>query len=64
MTGVTGRLSWNGLQFAPSSKEMYRPNSVPASSRPFRSGSSRTTLVKWRGGMPFLPFVSRSHVRP
>src|SRR2546422_10243480 len=35
---------------------MYRPYSVPATSRPLRLGSSRMTRVKACGGMPFTIF--------
>ena len=64
VTGVFGRLSWNGCQTPPLSNEMYMPNSVPAYSRPARSGSSRTTRVGSSAAMPFLPSVSRVQVLP
>ena len=41
----TGILRLNLSQFSPSLKEIYTPNSVPATNSPFLFSSSLTTLV-------------------
>ena len=53
--GATGRLRLSGSQHAPSSRETKTPRSVPAYSRPGRTGSSRMTRVKSSSGR--LPLI-------
>ena len=51
-TGLTGRLSMKRCHEPPSSHDRYKPVSVPANSRPRRTGSARTTRTKSSLGMP------------
>ena len=62
--GVTGMLKRNGSQLSPSSRETNMPNSVPAYSRPGRTGSSRIARVGKSEGIPLSPVVSNVQLSP
>jgi hypothetical protein len=58
-TEVVGRPVWSGDQALPSSKETKAPRSVPANSKPRRTGSSRTTFT-----VESRPATIETQVRP
>ena len=51
---VAGMLRRSDCQCSPSSNETYTARSVPAKSRPLRTGSSRTALTMPPSGMPLV----------
>ena len=61
MIGTTGRFNWNGFQFSPSSIGNVEAELRARDQQALWFGSSRTTRVKCRSGMPLTIFF---HVLP